>query len=405
MENTISDLTCLFDEAKKRNEFEFVSALINYRSIGKLEEMTNLFEWFEAIEFYKKMYYEFSGKEKTRIGTLLYSTFFESSDFYNIIGSLCKIKLGYRASSYLFHKVLKSERLYGTGEKIGLLIELLSDCQKENIISFFNENHIKEIRNSFFHSAYSLVNEVYVLHDTDPFFIDGVGMTRFNVNTFLYPKIDNIICFFDAFKKLYFDSFNSYQEDKTVIALFPNPVNTTILGSKEGLKGYLIKNIVQFYGEMQDCGVFYDEQCQFWTCLNMRMSRPDLETIDINQQLLRYTNKEDITETALEFNNMIEKILERNIMEELFIGTELLRKFGNVRYQKMINETNEYKKKSFSKIILPYYKRAEILDSKILSLGMSKIDSDKRDSMKLAVASNRLSQTELKRRIQELESE
>ena len=111
MKDTINELTTLFDEARQRVEFEFVQILINYRGIGTKELSTNLHEWFEAIEFYKRLYFEFSHKEKTRIGTLLYSTFFENSDFYNILGSLCKVKMGYKGSSYLLWKTKKYVRV------------------------------------------------------------------------------------------------------------------------------------------------------------------------------------------------------------------------------------------------------------------------------------------------------
>lgn len=84
MENVISDLKSLFEEAKQKSEFDFVLTLMNYRGMGTHKLMTNLYEWFDAIEFYKNLYNKHEGKEKTRIGTLLYSTFFENSDFYNI---------------------------------------------------------------------------------------------------------------------------------------------------------------------------------------------------------------------------------------------------------------------------------------------------------------------------------
>ena len=155
MEKIVAELELLFEEARKRVEFEFVLTLINYRGMGK-EDVTNLYEWFDATEFYKKLYNSLEGKEKTRIGTLLYSTFFENSDFYNIIGSLCRISLGFKGSSYLYYKTKKQDRLLGTGEKIDLITELLTDSKKNELLSFFTYNHHKQIRNTFFHSAYSL---------------------------------------------------------------------------------------------------------------------------------------------------------------------------------------------------------------------------------------------------------
>lgn len=368
MEDTINDLTTLFDEAKTKFEFEFIQILINYRGMGTKELSTNLHEWFEAIEFYKQLYYKLTNKEKTRIGTLLYSTFFENSDFYNILGSLCKVKLGYKGSSYLFWKTKKYERLLGIGEKQDFLLELFDDAGKPHIISFFQDNHFKEIRNTFFHSAYSLSDEEYNLHDSEPIVIGGVGKYYFNVDEFLYPKIENIIIFFDAFKKLYLDSFSSYETDKDVDALFPNPCKATILGSKEGLKGFRIKNSVQFFGQWHDSGVWYDEKYDMWAGHNIRFNSSSIETIEIQESLTRYEGKEDINRSDREFENLVDKIIERRDANEIYRATHLLVKFGDIRFKKMIAETNGYKQRSFPKIILPFYRQAVEVGSKIMDM-------------------------------------
>lgn len=368
MNDTINDLTTLFDEARERAEFEFVQILINYRGVGTKELSTNLHEWFGAIEFYKRLYFQLTHKEKTRIGTLLYSTFFENSDFYNILGSLCKVKLGYKGSSYLFWKTKKYERLLGIGEKQDYLLELLDDAGKLNIISFFQDNHFKEIRNTFFHSAYSLSDEEYNLHDSEAIVIGGVGRYYFNVTEFLYPKIESVIIFFDAFKKLYLDSFASYQADKEVDALFPNLCKATILGSKDGLKGFRIKNSVQFYGKWHDSGVWYDEQYDMWAGHNIRFDSASVETIEIQESLTRYENKEDINRSDREFENLVDKILERQDANEIYRATHLLVKFGDIRLKKMLAETNGYKQRSFPKIILPLYRQAVEVGSKIMDM-------------------------------------
>lgn len=368
MKDTITDLTTLFDEAKQSREFEFVQTLINYTGMGAKELSTNLHEWFDAIDFYKGMYHSFTNKEKTRIGTLLYSTFFENSDFYNILGSLCKIKLGYKGSSHLFWKTKKYERLLGIGEKQDFLLELLEDAGKKNIISFFIDNHFKEIRNTFFHSAYSLSDEDYILHDSEAIRIDGIGQGSFNVEKFLYPKIENIIQFFDAFKKLYLDSFTSYQADKEVDALFPNPCKATILGSKDGLKGFRIKNSVQFYGQWHDSGVWYDEQYDMWAGHNIRIDFANVETIEIQDSISRYEKKDDITRSDWEFQNVVDKVIERKQPAEIYRATHLLVKFGDVRFKKMVAETNGFKQRNFPKIILPFYRQAVEVGSQIMDM-------------------------------------
>lgn len=368
MKDTINDLTTLFEEAKQNVEFEFVQILINYKSIGAKDLSSNLHEWFEAIEFYKRLYFQFTEKEKTRIGTLLYSTFFENSDFYNILGSLCKVKLGYKGSSYLFWKTKKYERLLGIGEKQDFLLELLDDAGKPNIISFFQDNHFKQIRNTFFHSAYSLGDDEYILHDSESIVINGVGQSYFNISEFLYPKVENVIIFFDAFKKLYLDSFASYQADKEVDALFPNPCKATILGSKDGLKGFKIKNSVQFYGEWHDSGIWFDEKFDMWAGHNIRFDFSNIETIEIRESLSRYESKEDINRSDREFENLVDKILERKNVDEIYRATHLLVKFGDIRLKKMVAETNGFKQRNFPKIILPFYRQAVEVGSKIMDM-------------------------------------
>lgn len=368
MKDTISDLTTLFDEAKQSIEFEFVQTLINYKGMGAKELSTNLHEWFDAIEFYKGLYYSLNNKEKTRIGTLLYSIFFENSDFYNILGSLCKIKMGYKGSSYLFWKTKKYERLLGIGQKQDFLLELLEDAGKQNIITFFIDNHFKEIRNTFFHSAYSLSDEEYILHDSESIFIDGIGQSLFDVEKFLYPKIENVIQFFDAFKKSYLDSFDSYQTDKEVDALFPNPCKAIILGSKDGLKGFRIKKSVQFYGEWHDSGVWYDEKHDMWAGHNIRINFANVETIEIQESLTRYEKKDDIKRSDWEFQNLVDKIIERKQPEEIFRATHLLVKFGDIRLKKMVAEKNGFKQRNFPKIILPFYRQAVEIGSQIMDM-------------------------------------
>lgn len=85
----LKELIELFEEVKQKNEFEFILILMNYKGIGEIEFMVNFYEWFDVIEFYKIQYYLLEGKQKVRMGIFFYFIFFENSDFYNIIGSLC----------------------------------------------------------------------------------------------------------------------------------------------------------------------------------------------------------------------------------------------------------------------------------------------------------------------------
>lgn len=355
MDEVINEVLTLFDEAQQRSESDFVLTLMNYKGMGDRELVTNLYEWFESIEFYKQLYQTLTGKEKTRMGLMVYATFFEGSEFYNIIGSFCRIKTGYKGSSYLFWKTRKYERLLWVGEKHDFLTELFADADKPHLIDFFTENYFKEIRNTFVHSAYSIDDEKYYLHDSEPVYINNIGHSQFSLNDFLYPKIDNVILLFDAFKKKYFESMMAYQEDKKVVGFFPDPIEVIILGSAEGLQGFRMKNSVQFYGEWHDSGIWYDPKWNMWAGHNMTMYFENIETIEIGDQLARYEQKENIKRSDVEFQNLLDKVLERKRTDEVIRIMLIIKKFGDVRYQQMVDEENPHKKRSLYAGIFHYY--------------------------------------------------
>jgi hypothetical protein len=170
--------------------------------------------------------------------------------------------------------------------------------------------------------------------------------------------LESIIVFFDAFKALYLDSFDSYKENKNVNGLFPNPVTATILGSKDGLKGFIIKDAVQFYGKWHDSGIKYEEKYDMWAGLNIDQYFENIETIEIKEQLSRYEQKADIHKSNTDFFNLVDKISERGIPIEIQRVVNLLIKFGDVRFKKMMDEQNPHRRKSFPNIILPYYNKA-----------------------------------------------
>ncbi|MBP2834222.1 hypothetical protein J8281_18645 [Aquimarina sp. U1-2] len=361
MTKSSKELKTLFAEAKSRSEFDVVLTILNYRGISSSNLNSNLLEWFEAITFYYRLFNELEGKEKVRMALQLYSTFFENSDFYNIVGSLCRIKLGYKGSSYLFWKTKKYERLLGIGEKQEFLLELLVDAEKPALIDFYEKNHFKEIRNTFFHSAYSIEDGEYVVHDSEPMNIDGILKNSFDIEEFFYPKLEEVFHLFQTFKDTYWETFNSYQKDNVVVGSFPNTCEVTILGSSEGLKGFRIENTVNFYGKRHDSGIWYDEKYKFWAAHNINMYFDRIKDIEIDEQLQRFENKDDITKNNTDFFNLIDKLTERNNTSEIARATQLLLKFGDKRKAKMDAEENPYKKRSFPKIILPYYRKALIM--------------------------------------------
>lgn len=360
MQKTLTELEALFVEAKAKNEFEFILTLINFK--GMAAKYDTLYEWFDAIEMYKELFAQYDGKFKTRIGCLLYSTFFENSDFYNIIGSLCSVSLGYHSSSYFFWKTKKQDRLLGTEEKINLVSEILQDCGKENILKFFEEEHHPSIRNSFFHAAYSLHDDSYNMYDTEPIQIGGIGYRHFDIKQFFYPTLDRVIQFFDTFKRLFLESFSAYTKDKIVQGDFPFRREIEVKGNEDGLQGFVVKNTAQFYGKWSDSWILYKKEYDMWQAMNIRFNMGDKEAVEIDERLTRYEKKVSINISDGEFNNICDKIIERNRDAEMKRLIDLLLKFGNQKYDSWQNEPNPFKKESLPKYIIPYYQKVDSIN-------------------------------------------
>jgi hypothetical protein len=362
MNKELDELCQLFDEARNNFEFEFVQTLINNYGMAENRTNTNLFEWFDAIDFYSEQYAKLTYKEKVRIGLLLYSTFFESSDFYRILGNLCYNKLGLRGSPVLYWKTKRRDRLLGTGEKVENLTVLLEECKFHNLISFFTDNHFQELRNTFFHSAYAIHENHYFLIDSDPIVHNGNSFSVVDIEKFLFPKIENIIIFFKKFKELYYNHFNSYTEDKAVQGYFPDLKEVVILGSKNGLAGFVVKNATSFYGQWVDAVVKFDEEYQWWFTKNIEVTFPQLEDIINDERLNRYEKKDDIKITDLDFFKLADVIVERGRKDEMERLIALLVKFGDKKYSAMESEQNPHKKKSFINIVMQFYKKAVMLN-------------------------------------------
>lgn len=167
----------LFNDAKAKDEFEFICTLINYKGMGSQFSRSNHHEWFNAILFYEKLFLDkqYALHEKARFGLMIYCTFFESSELYTIIGNLSRVVLGYRATPYLYWKHERANRWFGTAEKVSMVEEILIDSGFDEIQKFFPETHFEQIRHAFFHSTYAFDEDVYIMHEVELLYIDNIG--------------------------------------------------------------------------------------------------------------------------------------------------------------------------------------------------------------------------------------
>jgi hypothetical protein len=349
------DIERLFSEAKNSDEFEFICTLINYKGLGTRLNTSNLLEWFDAIENYIEQFKkEQNNHKQIRIGLLLYSTFFESSDLYNILGSLSRIILGYRSAPYLYFKHPKADRWYGTSEKISMVNEILVDSGFKEMEHFFESIHHKQIRNTFFHSAYSLEEDEYHLHDSDSVIIDGVGHPMVSISEFLVPNINKVIEFFVAFKTEFFSHFKSYKTNKIVEGRFPEPIDITILGSDSGLVGF----------EAGSSSIRLKND--FWTGMNIRFDSPTEVDRYIAEELTRQIGKENVNSNDGSLQQLYDVSTERDIIIEKQDLSKVYARFAPMFQKKAKIEENDFKKTSLYKLTLDYFEKMYELDDSLI---------------------------------------
>ena len=341
----------LFNKAKEKDEFEFICTLINYKGLGSKYSNSNLYEWFDAIPFYEGLYNAADKpEEKTRLGLLIYSTFFESSDLYNILGSLSRISLGFRSSPYLYFKKGNFERWYGTGEKISMIEEVLIDSGFSDIQEFFINNHHKSLRNAFFHSSYSFEDGFLLLQDVEPVYIDSVGSMMFSPEEFLFPKIASVLLFYTTFKMEFLNHFTSYKTNKKIKGRFPETIDIEIFGSPDGLRGFKAGNS---YIQLRDSG--------FWEGMNVRFNFPSEIDRYVNEEIQRLSKKDSIHTNDGALERLYEVIQERNKPSEKENLAKIYLRFAAIMKDKGLKEKNDFKQRDI-------YKSSVFFFDKIYSL-------------------------------------
>jgi|GEM_PF-1098084 len=340
----------LFAKAKEKSEFNFICSLIDYKEMAHIKNVSNLREWFEAIEYYESIYNsEEDLHKKLRIGLVIYSTFFESSELYSLMGNLSRNILGYRGVPYLYWRHRNADRWLGTAEKVSLVTGILSDVDCQEIVDFFNKTHYKQIRNSFFHSSYSLEGNDYHIQNSEPIFINDRPNRNLNITNFLIPKIEGVLEFFHLFKAEYFSQFNSYTSNKKVKGNFPVEMDIIILGSENGLCGFETSNSSI---QLKD---------DFWEAMNITFGSPDETRRFVIDELERFLSKERIRGEDGSLKHLHEVIKERDIQDEKESLGTVYQKLADIRY-KMAEEKNDKERSYLRGMALSFYQKMLNID-------------------------------------------
>ena len=370
MELLEQEITRLFENARDKNEFEFVQVLMKYSGPNNFKSGSKLQEWFHAIDFYKTLYITHNKEEKYRAACLLYYFFFENTELYILLADLCRINLGFHARKKLFFTSSK-RKMTETQNKIDMISELLIDSGSYAILNFFSKNFNETLKKSFVSSTYSIKDDKFFLLNSEHIFINGIGETNFRVEDFLIPKISEIIKFFNHIRDCFIHHFYWYRGNKVISVFEDEPVLIKIIGSSEGLKGLKIKSNPLTHKSDSDL-----ENHQNWKCYT-----PSSKSVIINgieDTLLRYEYKDNI-ENPFEIRNLTGKIIKRNNLNELFRIMNILVKFGNIMFTQWENETNLNTKYKLKEQINKFYRKAMSInipvDFSIISKRLQRINS------------------------------
>ena len=370
MELLEQEITRLFENARDKNEFEFVQVLMKYSGPNNFKSGSKLQEWFHAIDFYKTLYITHNKEEKYRAACLLYYFFFENTELYILLADLCRINLGFHARKKLFFTSSK-RKMTETQNKIDMISELLIDSGSYAILNFFSKNFNETLKKSFVSSTYSIKDDKFFLLNSEHIFINGIGETNFRVEDFLIPKISEIIKFFNHIRDCFIHHFYWYRGNKVISVFEDEPVLIKIIGSSEGLKGLKIKSNSLTHKSDSDL-----ENHQNWKCYT-----PSSKSVMINgieDTLLRYEYKDNI-ENPFEIRNLTGKIIKRNNLNELFRIMNILVKFGNIMFTQWENETNLNTKYKLKEQINKFYRKAMSInipvDFSIISKRLQRINS------------------------------
>jgi hypothetical protein len=238
--NFINDLEGLFTIAQQKDEFEFIMLLLGYNgSMGDPRALSHLYESEKLFkEFSKQLSPNADDFIGVRTGLFLYCHFFEMNELYRFIGNLFHISKGDRYQIGLFDNRGNDEILYPL-DKIAKLKELAGECGMTALSELLDSLYYNRLRNSFFHSDYSIVDDDYLFMTDKPVIVEGKKQYSLSVKNFILPLTHSVINIAIKFFELINQFKKSYTSNKVIQGRFPNWQAVIILGNHStGLIGF-----------------------------------------------------------------------------------------------------------------------------------------------------------------------
>jgi len=234
-------LKAIFDQAQRKDEFEFVSVLLGYDgAMGDPRALSHLYESEQIFREFSKMVNDNQDDFiSVRIGLFLYCHFFEMSEFYRTIGNLLYISKGDQYRVGLFATTGNNDPLQYPAGKIDALKKVAAETGHLDFMELFDHLFFKNLRNAFFHSDYSIVDGYFYPMGREPIITLPERKYSLEIDSFILPLVNGVIrialCFFDLLETYR----KSYRSVKVVQGRFPNLQPIFIIGdTQKGLIGF-----------------------------------------------------------------------------------------------------------------------------------------------------------------------
>lgn len=347
----IQHFTRLLTESKQKNEFEFTNVLLGYKGMGELMSLTHFYESSSLFKDLSALITpDHTKKNNVRIGLFLYCHFFEMDELYRIVGNLLNIMNGGRFQPFLFED-LTIDELTPT-EKIKQLKETASKCAFSDLTDCFDELYSNKLRNSFFHSNYSIDEGDYVnTSRRHKIKINGKEFHSLDIEKELYPLITSTIEVANFFFTEIETHKKSYTTNKIVVGTLSSPEYIVILGDPDkGLIGWESSSgsamkITDMHGT------------PFLAAYNLRIT-PGKATSANEQKLNDIVEKNKYTKDDTELIKLEEEIRAENNPKLL---TQLAIPYynsGNNTKDKAEISNNIYEKKALLKTAISKYQKS-----------------------------------------------
>lgn len=231
----------LFHEARSIDEFEFCCTLLRVRGLespgwDSLEESLQMIN--QVISLINA---PLENNFKLRMSLMIYCHITEMNDFYSIIANLIWILLGKRYSIDPFYFELYPDRkaVNSPEGKVNRLQELSIKANRPEISKLYNFLLVKQVRNAFFHSDYTLHEGTFRIIRGEGVNINGIITKKIPLD-WLVQRIEVAINTVLELINLLLLNRMSYTEQKVIKGRLedPNYCDVTLLVDKNGLKGF-----------------------------------------------------------------------------------------------------------------------------------------------------------------------